>query len=543
MPESCDGKLSCKVLKMVGVVTSPWLPGAFTAQVERVMNDTTDLIRATLAVRHFENLLRDRYRARGSGLTSRTKSVSRNLNKDIVNQLLYIASVRNEMVHEKVNSFPDKHRFEEACAELEEFFKEAITSEPIIQPTWLKPIHVGFLPKPLESTYQYRLYTLIYGRVKIYEEGSQKIRRVRGMTESGFVCMIPQALARLEIAPLRSKDGLSLTMSIETSAFIVETEQAITTVILAIDQQIETLKSQILLVLQELCSKMEYDIIFRSLHEVATKLKNIVNAKVTESSSSFALADCAITECDLEDSEIEDIRRYQRRSVEETKKKMEEQEYLTHLERLQQEAQAEKDQIERSLKLDIEKHSMEIQKLKTLAEEERNKAEIKSQKEKEKHKQELAVLASAKSIEVEKYKSQAAQYGLDVIEARAKIVSQPGGKYVMYPDKSHDIERSRLIQNAELIRATLSEKKVLLWIQLAASAGFKDAEVEILKSNFQHIFAETRQLTEMPETKSPSEKPPENEQDLRFDSSDGKEDQDQTNHQTEQQKAGEGDDD
>jgi len=218
------------------------------------MDDTNDLTRAILAARHFENLLKERYRAWGNGLSGKTRSVSRNLPDDVFAQLLYVAKVSNKMRHERVDTFPDKKRFNDACAKLEAFFKEAIVRESPNPRSWLETHPLGLWPTRADSSASKRLFTVTDGTVRVYPPGTYWIRNVRGTTEAGYACMLPLSLERLEVRPLRSKDDLALGISLEMSAAIVDSEAAIAAVVLTEEEQIQIINRRVLAALQEIPS-------------------------------------------------------------------------------------------------------------------------------------------------------------------------------------------------------------------------------------------------------------------------------------------------
>jgi hypothetical protein len=439
------------------------------------MNENNDLLAVTSASMHFERLLRDKYRAKGGGLTRKTKSVETNLPPSIVANLKYLAQVRNKIVHGDSKDIPDKDRFEEACTALEKFFNETIPKGPPPLPVWISPSKIGFFKKPFFSSQENRLFSRCDNHIVIYNVGRHSLkRRKRELDEVGYINMQPQSIKDIELSTIFSKDGLEIVITLHISTKIIDDEKSIRAMIFDPDQQIETLMSYLLTCMQNICSKYDYDNLKQSLTEVSFKLVEEVNETVQKKLyGSLELVKASIASCEIEDSSIELTRRQQQRNIEITKSKARALKYKKELESVENELVLAKAELQRQQALVSEEHATRL-------------AEIQVQTEK-----------AHSDINIEKQLRE-----LEIVRQKAEIAKSAHGKFALYPKMAHEIERSRLIQNAELLRATLSEKKVLQLLTLAASAGFSRAETEVLKTNFQGIFSETKLLSQ---TDQPSE--------------------------------------
>lgn len=434
----------------------------------------TDVEKAILAARHFETLLRDRYRARGTGLGQKTRSVSRNLHKDTIDNLLYIAEVRNTVAHEKVDKLPDKRRFDTACAALETFFKEALFTEAEPSPTWTESLQIGFWPQSVESSQQKRLYTLSPGSIRVYPLGLHRISTLRNTTEAGFVWMMPQSLPQIEIGALQSQDGLGLTVSVEVSVVVTDSEPTIKAVIMDDAQQIDALKRQLLLALQRISSGKTYDQISKTLHDVADQLKADVNKKAaSDKSGAFLVFDCAVVDCSLEDSEIQEMRRHTLRASEEARKSAEEHKHVIELEQRQAESQREKAELERRLAAEALRHRIEMETLESDARARENRLQQRLQNEKE-------------LLEIE------------VAKAKADLAASAAGTRVLYPDETFGLERLRLNRDAEFWKANFSDRKMQNMMDLLINSGANQADVQWLKQMAAAMNMSSVAVTERP---------------------------------------------
>ena len=434
----------------------------------------TDVEKAILAARHFETLLRDRYRARGTGLGQKTRSVSRNLHKDTIDNLLYIAEVRNKVAHEKVDKLPDKQRFETACAALESFFKEALFTESEPVASWTEALQIGVWPKSVESSLQKRLYTLSPGSIRIYPIGIHRVSTLRNTTEAGFIWMMPQSLPQIEIGTLQSQDGLALSMTVEVSVAVADSESTIKAVILDDAQQTDTLKRQLLLVLQRISSTKTYDQLSKTVHEIADQLKADVNKKaLSDRSGAYIVMDCAVVDCSLEDSEIQEMRRHALRANEEARRSAEEHRHIVELEQRQAESQREKAELERRFASESRLHRLEMEKLESDAKARENRLQQQLQKEKELLELEVAV-------------------------AKADLAASSAGTRVLYPDESFGLDRLRLNRDAEFWKANFSDKKMQNMMDLLISAGANQADVQWLKNMAATMNMSSVAVTERP---------------------------------------------
>lgn len=429
------------------------------------MADTSDLTRAILAARHFENLLKERYRAWGNGLGGKTRSVARNLRRDVVDQLLYVAKVSNRMRHERVDTFPDKRRFEEACTALETFFKEAIVRESPNTRSWLEAYPVGFWPTRADSSIPKRLFTVNAGVVRVYPPGTYWIRNVRGATDAGYACMLPLSLESLEARPLRSRDDLGFGLSLDLSAAILDNEAAIAAVVLTEEEQIRIAQAHVLRALQRICSEMSYDAITLSLHNIADQLKSVVNDMMSPGQGSvFTITSCAVVGCELDDTEVGEIWLERRRLSEVAGKRAEEQRHATELERLETELRRNRSVFEQELARAAAAHETELQTLRANGRAEQERLQQQLAKEKALAEQELAVAE------------------LELARAKADVAALPAGKHVLFPDQAFGIDRQRLVRDAEVWRATFSDRKLQQLLILASQAGFTQAQVQSLET-------------------------------------------------------------
>ncbi len=452
------------------------------------MNETSDLEKAIVAARHFETLLKERYRAWGNGLGGKTRSVVKNLRSDVVQNLLYVSGVSNTMRHEKVDNFHDKRRFETACAELENFFKEAIIRESPSRPSWLEPYPIGFWPRRLESSQQKRLFTVNTGKVTVFTPGTQWVRNIGGAMEAGYVCMLPLLLPRLDVSPLRSKDDLELRMSIELSAALVDKDPAIVSVVLTEEQQIETTQGQVLSCIQRICTERDYEHITRSLHEIADLLKTTFNGRVSGGSSgAFEIADCVIVECALEDVEIEETRRQQRRTSEDAKKKAEEQRHAADLERLQAQVAKDRTTLERQLAIESQKHENEIQKLRSEADTNLKRLEQELKKEGATHEAEIALAASAQAVVIHHNMAEAEMKGIPVAKAKAEVYSSPGGPEALYRREAYGLKELEIRKQMEVLRSILTDSRIQDFMKWARQSGVTETHLESLH-NYQRLL-------------------------------------------------------
>jgi hypothetical protein len=445
----------------------------------------TDVERAVNAAKHFEGILRDRYLAVGNGLGQRTRSVSKNLPPAIIEKLNYVARTRNELAHERVDAILDPQRFDEACAALEQFFKEAVPSIPEPIPDWVEPIQLGVWPTPFESSEQKRLYSRSLASVTVHPPGTHRLRRQRHMHEAGHVTMIARSLPRIVLSPLLTKDHFGLTISVEISAAITDSDVAVKAMILAADQQLETLKSQMLLEVQRICAARNYDDLSRMMHEIADELRTRVNEKVTSGhAGSLIIVDCTVTECELEDDEIEETRRLRQRSIEKTRRQTEEQRHIIEHQRLQQQAQK-----------DMALHEFETQELKFRAD--RAKGDFDRQQ---------AEAISQSEVEIQKNKAEAGLQALKVVEAKAKLADTTGGQWVLFTEKQYEIERQKIIHDAEREKSKWTARKVAEMLNLAAAAGYNQAQMQRITSS--PLFEETISPPQPPSNDGSGSSPP-----------------------------------
>lgn len=453
------------------------------------MNETSDLEKAIVAARHFETLLKDRYRAWGNGLGGKTRSVIKNLREDVVQNLLYVSGVSNKMRHEKVDAFSDKVRFEKACAELEHFFKEAIVSESPAQPSWLEPHQIGFIPQRLESSQQKRLFTIDTGKVTVYSPGTHRVRKSWGAVDAGYVCMLPLPLQRFTASPLRSKDDLELRMSIELSAVISDDDASIKSIILTEEQQIETAQSQALLCIQQICAERDYSNITRSLHDIADSLTTSYNSRRAKigSGCAFAIAHCAIVECALEDAEIEETKRQQRRTIEDAKRKTAEHSHTAELEKLQFQIEQERTRREREHAMESQQHSDAIQNLKSETEAKVQRLEIELKNERARHEATNALAASKQSIEIQSNIADAEMKGIPVAKAKAAVYASPGGPEILHRQDAFELKALELRKQTEVLRSILTDGRFKDFMMVARTAGFNEAQIDSL-NNYQRLL-------------------------------------------------------
>jgi len=445
----------------------------------------SDVEKAVRAARHFEDILQVRYRARGSGLGRKTHSVSRNLQKEVIANLLYIAQVRNELAHEKVDALPDKRKFDEACAALEEFFKEALFTVPAIDPPWTEPSRIGFFPKRLVSSTEKRLYALAGGNVTVYPLGIHWLsiftKGLSADAEAGYVWMIPQSLVRMEITPLRSKDGLAIRMSVDVSAAVVDAEVQIKAVILSPEQQTERLQRRMLISLQRICAANDFDTLTRSLHDVAGQLRKTMNGETEPGDAlSYSVLDCPIVECDLEDGTIEDIKRRQTQFVEESRGKAQQFAHTLEIERLQRVAHQAKVDAERHLVIETQRHELEISNLKAKAGLEIKRLERDLQREEATHKAEFALLTSRQFVEIKSNEIEAQMTAIPLAKARAKIFGSHGGPETLLTDRVFALKELEVKKQMELLRSILTDSKIQHYMKWAQQVGASGAQISTL---------------------------------------------------------------
>lgn len=452
------------------------------------MNNKNDLEKVIVAARHFETLLKERYRAWGNGLGGKTRSVVKNLRPEIVQYLLYVSQVSNTMRHEKVDNFPDRERFEKACAELESFFKEAIIKESPLQTTWIEPFPLGLWPRRLESSSQKRLYTSITGNVMVYAAGTHLVRNAVWAPEAGFVCMLPLPLLALELSPLCSKDDLELRMAIELSLKVVDKDSAIVSVVLTEEQQLEITQGQVLACVQRLCAEREYVHISRTLYELADLLKASFNARLGEGTcGAFLIAECAIVECALEDGEIDETRRQQRRTSEDAKKKAMEQSHAAEFERLQMQVSKDKTVVAQELALESQKHENAIQKLRSDSEANQKRLEQELNKERAAHEAFIALAASKQAVVIQSNMAEAAMKGIPLARAKAAVYSTPGGPEALDKGEVYRLKELEIRQKMEVLRSILTDSRIKDFMKWARQSGVTETQVASLQ-NYQRLL-------------------------------------------------------
>lgn len=441
----------------------------------------TDLEKAIRAASKLETILRKKYRADGIGLGSRLRSVQANLKPDVFQQVEYIAHVRNIMAHNNVNRFAalgqtDEKQFYETCASLETFFGEKIFKDDAeANPIWIESFSIGWWPTPMASSREKRLFYYTAGDIRVCPPGTHKLTTLRGITEAGHVCMTPQSLPQMEVEPLKSKDKLSFLGIFTMSVVVADAPEKIRLVIIDADQQLETLRKQVVLCLQRICVGKDYDDLVHSPHEIAAELKDAVNSKVkSDEAASFLINECVIVECQLEDNEIEVMRRGHLRAAEETRKKEDELKRLAGIERLQLQTMKEKAELENRLALELKRHELDVFNLKAEADTAmiRKKAELEL---------ELAVTASQQEVEIQKNKAKADIEALNVVRAKAEIAASPAGKHALYPDDSFDVEKRRMNLEFEFWKAKFSDRKMQQILDVVAAAGLNQTQLQSLR--------------------------------------------------------------
>ncbi len=78
-----------------------------------------EIEQVVLRTRRLETLLRQHYHAEGKGLHQLISSCEDRLPHDIVAKLRYIATMRNQVVHQDGYQLPDKRGFIKACIQCE----------------------------------------------------------------------------------------------------------------------------------------------------------------------------------------------------------------------------------------------------------------------------------------------------------------------------------------------------------------------------------------------------------------------------------------
>ncbi len=217
--------------------------------------------------------------------------------------------------------------------------------------------------------------------------------------------------------------------------------------------------------LQRICAQRSYDTITRSFHDIADHLKSVVNGIVNHGQDgAFTITSCAVVGCELDDTDLGEIWLERRRLSEVATKRAEEQRHAAELERLESELKRERSAFELQLARASAAHENELQTIRANARAEQERLQQQLAKEKKLVEQELAASE------------------LELMRAKADVAALPAGKHVLFPDQAFEIDRQRLIREAEVWRATFNDRKLQQLLILASQAGFTRAQVQSLET-------------------------------------------------------------
>jgi hypothetical protein len=101
--------------------------------------------------------------------------------------------------------------------------------------------------------------------------------------------------------------------------------------------------------------------------------------------------------------------------------------------------------------------------------------------------QDLALEASRKSVEIAENAAAADGKGLDILRSRAEIAALPAGQHVLFPTEAFELDRARLIREAEFFKQTYSDKRLQALSDLIMRAGASQGELQQLRAMMAHF--------------------------------------------------------